>query len=53
MATQMDQSTETQAVAEFDTNAQKGWQFFTKFLVANVVVTVAALVFVALLTVWS
>jgi hypothetical protein len=39
--------------AEFDAESQKGWQFFTKFLLGNVVMAAAALVFVALLTVWS
>jgi len=38
---------------EFDTHAKKGWEFFTKFLLGNVVVTILALLFVGILTVWS
>ncbi len=38
---------------EFDNHAQKGWEFFTKFLLGNVVATILALLFVGILTVWS
>lgn len=41
------------AQAEFDENAKKGWNFFTKFLLGNVIATAAALIFIGLLTVWS
>ncbi len=38
---------------DFDATAKKGWNFFTKFLLGNVVVTVIVLLIVGLLTVWS
>jgi len=38
---------------DFDTPAKKGWDFFTKFLSANVVATAVILVIIGLLTVWS
>jgi hypothetical protein len=43
---------ETPEIQEFDNHAMKGWEFFTKFLLSNVIVTILALVFVGLLTVW-
>jgi hypothetical protein len=52
MVTETNQGTVLPANEEFDTVSQKGWQFFTKFLFGNVVMTVVALVILALLTVW-
>ncbi len=53
MATETNQGTILPPDEEFDNVSQKGWEFFTKFLLGNIVVTVAALVVVGLLTVWS
>ena len=55
MANQMDQG--AQSINEgdndpFDATAQRGWNFFTKFLLANVVSATATLVVIGLLTVW-
>jgi len=41
------------AEVAFDAHAKQGWERFTKFLMGNVVATILALVFVAILTVWS
>jgi hypothetical protein len=38
---------------QFAEASKKGWAFFTKFLLGNVIATLAALIFVGLLTVWS
>lgn len=40
------------ALDEFNTHAKHGWDFFTKFLLWNVITIVGALLFVGLLTVW-
>jgi hypothetical protein len=40
-------------LAEFDKVAKSGWDFFTKFLLWNVVACVATLVLIGFLTVWS
>jgi hypothetical protein len=40
------------AEADFDNASKKGWEFFTKFLLTNVIVTAAALIFIGFLTVW-
>jgi hypothetical protein len=53
MATKTNQGTTLPATEEFDDVSKKGWEFFTKFLLGNVIVTVAALVVIGLLTVWS
>jgi hypothetical protein len=53
MVTETNQGTTLPAAEEFDTASKKGWEFFTKFLFGNVVVTVVALLIVGLLTVWS
>jgi hypothetical protein len=37
----------------FDRSAQAGWQWFTKFLLINVILCAIGLVFVGALTVWS
>ncbi len=37
---------------EINGEAQKGWNWFTRFLFWNVVVIAGALIFVGLLTVW-
>ncbi|WP_297494541.1 hypothetical protein [Acidocella sp.] len=38
---------------DFDQPAQKGWAFFTKFLLWNIIATVGTLLVIGLLTVWS
>lgn len=38
---------------DFDTPARKGWAFFTKFLLWNIISCAAILIFIGLLTVWS
>ncbi len=53
MTTETNQGTILPADEEFDTHAKKGWEFFTKFLTANVVFTIVALLIFGLLTVWS
>ena len=53
MAPEPNQGTTLPPAEEFDNASQKGWEFFTKFLLGNVLVTVAVLLFVGLLTVWS
>ncbi len=55
MANQMDQGAQSMVEGEgdpFDTASQNGWNFFTKFLLANVVSAAATLVVIGLLTVW-
>ncbi len=47
------QEMESATDEEFGKTAQKGWEFFTKFLLTNILVTVGALIVVGLLTVWS
>jgi hypothetical protein len=37
----------------FDKTAQAGWQWFTKFLLINVILCALGLIFVGALTVWS
>jgi hypothetical protein len=49
MATETARDTATD---EFDTASQKGWEFFTKFLATNVIITIAGLLIIGLLTVW-
>ncbi len=53
MATETNQGTTLPPAEEFDTVSLKGWDRFVKFLAGNVIMTIAALVVVALLTVWS
>ena len=53
MVSETNQDTVLAAADEFDTASQKGWEFFTKFLMANVIVTIVALLVIGLLTVWS
>ena len=36
---------------DFDSPAQKGWSFFTKFLFWNILTAIAALLFIGALTV--
>jgi len=38
--------------AGIDVSARKGWDFFTKFLLTNVIVIVVTLLGIGLLTVW-
>ncbi len=40
-------------LAEFDKVAKSGWDFFTKFLLWNVIACVVTLVLIGFLTVWS
>ncbi len=38
--------------AGFDQASRKGWDFFTKFLLGNVVVIIGALLVIGAITVW-
>jgi hypothetical protein len=38
---------------EFDKTSMAGWQWFTKFLLINVILCAVGLIFVGALTVWS
>lgn len=38
---------------DFDVPARKGWEFFTKFLLWNIISCIAILLFIGVLTVWS
>ncbi len=40
-------------LAQFDRVAKTGWEFFTKFLLWNVIACVVTLLFIGFLTVWS
>jgi len=40
-------------LAEFDRTAKKGWDFFTKFLLWNVIACAATLLLIGVFTVWS
>ena len=53
MSTETRPDTMAPPEADFDGQSKKGWQFFTKFLLTNVVVIAAALLIIGLLTVWS
>jgi len=53
MSTETKPDTLLAAEADFDNAAKKGWAFFTKFLLTNVIVTAVALIIVGFLTVWS
>jgi hypothetical protein len=46
-------SAEPAANVDFDTPAQKGWVFFSKFLLWNIIACIAILLFIGVLTVWS
>ena len=37
---------------DFDTPAQKGWSFFTRFLFWNIMAVASGLICIAALTVW-
>jgi len=52
MVTETSQGTPLPPEQDFDNASKKGWEFFTKFLLGNVVFTIAALLIVGLLTVW-
>jgi hypothetical protein len=51
--TQTNHGTEPVANVDFDQPAKKGWDFFTKFLLWNIIGCVGTLLVVGLLTVWS
>ncbi len=53
MATNVQNQPSKAPDAAFDTVSKAGWQRFTKFLLINVLVAIAALLIVGLLTVWS
>jgi hypothetical protein len=40
-------------VEQFDRTAQTGWNFFTRFLLWNVLAIAGILLFIGLFTVWS
>jgi hypothetical protein len=52
MATHTTEETALPAADYFDTTSKKGWDFFTKFLSVNVVITIALLLLIGALTVW-
>ncbi|MDE1905455.1 MAG: hypothetical protein KGH75_03275 [Rhodospirillales bacterium] len=53
MSAQPDHSAQiTGDEVDFDSPAQKGWSFFTKFLFWNIVAAIGALLFIGALTVW-
>ena len=53
MAAQAEHGTNMAEPVDFDNPARKGWAFFTKFLLWNIITCVAILIFIGLLTVWS
>jgi hypothetical protein len=53
LATHAEHGTEPAANVDFDAPAQKGWAFFTKFLLWNIISCTAILLLIGLLTVWS
>ena len=50
---QTDQGTELTGPVDFDQPSQKGWDFFTKFILWNVITIIGVLLVVGLLPVWS
>ena len=53
LAAHAEHGTEPAANVDFDAPAKKGWAFFTKFLLWNIISCIVILLFVGLLTVWS
>jgi len=53
LSTHAEHSTAPAVDVDFDSPAQKGWAFFTKFLLWNIISCIAILLFIGLLTVWS
>ena len=53
MQAQSEHGTEMVSNVDFDSPAQKGWVFFSKFLLWNVISCIVILLFIGVLTVWS
>jgi hypothetical protein len=53
MAANAEHGTPTVEHIDFDTPARKGWAFFTKFLLWNIIACAAILILIGLMTVWS
>jgi len=53
LAAHGEHSSEPATIVDFDSSAQKGWAFFTKFLLWNIISCIAVLLVFGLLTVWS
>ncbi len=53
MAAHAQHGTNVTEPVDFDDPARKGWAFFTKFLLWNIISCVTILIFIGLLTVWS
>ena len=53
MQAQAEHGTDVVENVDFDAPAKKGWAFFTKFLLWNIIGCIATLLLVGLLTVWS
>jgi hypothetical protein len=53
MQAQSQHGTEVATNVDFDAPAQKGWVFFTKFLLWNIIGCIAALLVIGVFTVWS
>jgi hypothetical protein len=53
MQAQAQHGTEQAEKVDFDVPAQKGWAFFTKFLLWNIIGCIVTLLIIGLLTVWS
>jgi hypothetical protein len=53
MQAQSQHGTEVVSNVDFDVPAQKGWAFFTKFLLYNIIGCVVILLLIGLFTVWS
>jgi hypothetical protein len=53
MQAQADHGTKLTEKVDFDTPAEKGWAFFTKFLLWNIIGCIATLLIIGVFTVWS
>jgi hypothetical protein len=53
MQAQSQHGTEVASSVDFDTPAQKGWAFFTKFLLWNIIGCITTLLIIGVFTVWS
>ncbi len=53
MQAHAEHGTDSVEKVDFSSPAQKGWAFFTKFLLWNIISCVVILLFLGLVTVWS
>lgn len=53
MASHAEQNTDLTTKVDFDQPAQKGWKFFTSFLLWNITSCVVILLLIGIFTVWS